>query len=833
MLGFRVLEAPVASIDPPAGAAPLASSAHGRVPTMCWLCTNDDHQLAQAFSSTVSAPAGAVSLPVLTLDAIVAQLRTSWGRSWENETYPRIGTTVAYAALTSTPNDPSPENGGFTAMTPLMAARAGEAFELWDDLVAIALTPYVGNPPAGAPIIQLAYSSTTEGGRTYQRAVDGSELGPNAYGGTSWGVTRNEIWLSSLWSTQDTTSALNRPGHGYYGGYGFATYLHEIGHALGLSHPGSYNAGKIMPTYAGNAEYAQDTLRYTVMSYFDAASDGSGTDHVPEGRIESRYPQTPMLHDIAAVQAIYGADTTTRAGNTTYGFNSTAGKDVYDFTKNTSPVIAIYDAGGNDTLDLSGFGAGSDRGQSVDLTPGSYSSVGGAMSNNLAIAFNTVIENAIGGSGDDILVGNAVANRLKGGPGNDTIYGGDGNDTLEGGVGADRLDGQGGADTFVFATLTDGGDVLVDVTPDDRIALKASGFALATGSLATAGVAFASAARATTAGPSLFIDPASDRLFFDADGIGAGAPVGLATLAWSAGRPSSLGSVGPRVDFETTGDFDGDGLFDLLWRDLSTGEAHVWTLGTGGVVSRTTVATVSSAYAVVGTGDFDGNGTSDVLWRNPTTGHTGAWLMRGGKPTDWLDLGTVASPWTVSGTGDFDGNGIDDVLWSNRTTQKAGAWLMSPGAPRDWLDLGSLNGWQVTGTGDFNADGLDDVLFANATTREVGAWRINNGRPGGWWEIGTLEAGWAIDAVADLDGDGIVDIHLRDASAGAAKGWRIDGGVLVGTLAQPALGRDWTVVGAGPLDRAAGADLVWHNAVTGAVIANGEALTVGNFLVVA
>jgi Ca2+-binding RTX toxin-like protein len=68
------------------------------------------------------------------------------------------------------------------------------------------------------------------------------------------------------------------------------------------------------------------------------------------------------------------------------------------------------------------------------------------------------VENAIGGAGNDFLVGNSKANRLTGGAGNDTLtgygavdqlYGGDGNDVAVGGAGADRLYGEAGNDRLV------------------------------------------------------------------------------------------------------------------------------------------------------------------------------------------------------------------------------------------------------------------------------------------------------------------------------------------------------------------------------------------------
>src|SRR5882757_2986753 len=137
--------------------------------------------------------------------------------------------------------------------------------------------------------------------------------------------------------------------------------------------------------------------------------------------ISAAMRSTPMVDDVAAIQAIYGADMTTRAGDTTYGFHSNAGRAVFDFTVDTTPIVTIWDAGGNDTLDLSGYSAN----QRIDLHAGTYSDVGG-MVNNVAIAYGVTIESAIGGSGNDTITGNDVNNVLRGNGGNDTIDGGAG-----------------------------------------------------------------------------------------------------------------------------------------------------------------------------------------------------------------------------------------------------------------------------------------------------------------------------------------------------------------------------------------------------------------------
>jgi Ca2+-binding RTX toxin-like protein len=313
-----------------------------------------------------------------------------------------------------------------------------------------------------------------------------------------------------------------------------------------LSHPGRYNAGEGGPiTYANSAEYAQDTRRFTIMSYFDADEDGSGTDmQTPGGR--DVFPSTPMLHDVLAVQALYGADMTTRTGDTTYGFNVSKDlkdRPVFDFTKNINPIVTIWDAGGRDTIDVSGFSTN----QIVDLREGGQSSVG-EQTNNLFIAFGAVIENAIGGPGSDWLIGNDQANRLVGGKGADTLEGkagGDilrgerGADTLIGGDGSDILFGGKGADTFVFDVFgegTQGLDRIKDFNPRaDLIAFDDAVFTALGAPGALVAGAFALGRIATETDDRILYDRKNGYLYYDADGSGGLDAVAIAKLA---GRPA-------------------------------------------------------------------------------------------------------------------------------------------------------------------------------------------------------------------------------------------------------------------------------------------------------
>src|SRR5262249_60424151 len=133
---------------------------------------------------------------------------------------------------------------------------------------------------------------------------------------------------------------------------------------------------------------------YSVMSYFG----GSDTGQSPGGFATD---VTPMLLDIYELQQIYGVNTTTRTDNTTYGFNSTAGS-IYSFSAGSTPEYCIWDAGGTDTLDCSGFS----QNQLINLNAGTLSNVGGG-TGNISIAIGAAIESAIGGSGADSLIASA------------------------------------------------------------------------------------------------------------------------------------------------------------------------------------------------------------------------------------------------------------------------------------------------------------------------------------------------------------------------------------------------------------------------------------------
>jgi serralysin len=363
-----------------------------------------------------------------------------------------------------------------------------EAIGYWDDVMA---TTFVETDSYHADL-NYANLASAPGTQAYSR-IPTTGLA-TTLGGQVAGIS-GDVWISA---SQASNFQFDE------GLYGMNTLVHETGHSLGLSHPGNYNFGPgFAVNYANGAEYAQDIRNYSIMSYWNPRDVGIQDHDYHMGTIA--YGATPMIHDILAVQKMYGADMTTRTGDTTYGFNAsadTAGRDALNFDLTPAPVMAIWDAGGNDTLDASGYATN----QIIDLTPGSLSSIGGVtlanaptlaevnanraiagyaplsqasydirMNNlrndpdagrlvdNVGIAYGAVIENAVGGSGNDTLLGNVANNVLTGNAGNDLIASGLGDDTLIGGIGDDTMLGGGGNDLFVVDA---GGDVVTELAGD-------------------------------------------------------------------------------------------------------------------------------------------------------------------------------------------------------------------------------------------------------------------------------------------------------------------------------------------------------------------------------
>ena len=601
--------------------------------------------------------------------------------------------TVTFAFRVSAPTMPT-DTTGFSQFSAQQIAATLQSLAAWSDVANITFTQVTdpgSNYSNNATILFGNYSSGQDGAAAFAY-LPGTSPG---FSGAS--AVQGDVWVNNSLSYNAAPVLY---------GYGTQTLLHEIGHAIGLSHPATYNASAGQSiTYGANAIYFEDSRQYTVMSYFREQETGAdfrlgGTQH---------FASAPLMDDIAAAQRLYGANTTTRTGDNTYGFNSNAGMPWFSATTSSSPLIfCVWDAGGTDTFDFSGYTVA----QVIDLRQGAFSSVGG-MIGNVSIALGAVIENVIGGTGADTIRGNSADNIIRGNGGADVI---------DGGLGSDTVVFSGARSSYTITwngrvgTVTATGQAAVTVTNVEFLQFSDMTIAAApTGGLIVGGDATNETISGTALGDTLGGLGGNDTVNgLDGDDYldgGSGADIlnggeGSDILIGGLGNDTLNGGNG--ID---TADYSGarSGITVNLATGLATGGAGADTLSgvenVTGTAQADTLTGDSNANILRGGGGADtiyGGGGDDQLFAGAPGEGGGAPDIIKGQSTANATIGTA-----VSLAGGFDLRTRDDV--ANSTTIPHATVVATAHGGVEYYAF-TVNGTNVAVTFDIDNANFDSTL---------------------------------------------------------------------------------------------------------------------------
>jgi len=333
-----------------------------------------------------------------------------WATNSFTYSFPTSG--AYYVGLSGAAYGSGEENAGFTAFNAVQQAATASILNMYSAVANVTFT-------------QITETSTQSATLRYA----GSSMPSTAWGYyPSVSPEGGDAWFNSTngWYTNPVV-----------GNYGWLTIIHETGHLLGLKHPQDASGA------FGAVPASVDSLEYTVMSYrsYIGASTTQGLTNATWS-----FPTTLMLYDIAALQYMYGANYNTNSGNTVYKWNPSTGQETINGVAQVAPggntiFMTLWDGGGNDTYDFSNYTTS----LNVNLQPGGWTTTSAAQLANLgnghtaignianAYLYNnnpaSLIENAIGGTGNDVITGNTANNKLTGGAGNDTLDGVSGTDT--------------------------------------------------------------------------------------------------------------------------------------------------------------------------------------------------------------------------------------------------------------------------------------------------------------------------------------------------------------------------------------------------------------------
>lgn len=236
------------------------------------------------------------------------------------------------------------------------------------------------------------------------------------------------------------------------------TLSHEVGHAMGLSHPDGSG---------GNLNYNNDA---TIMSYHSGqvSNDENGNAMGPQGldaqTLQQLYGESlahrdSNMHELNGEQQVRTI-VEMESGNQDAG-GGDGGIDVIRVTSNQDAIVNLNQ----------GAEHVSQVGNSRAWVVGDIENAQTAGGNDIVYGNN--LDNRIStSSGDDSIAGFGGDDSINGGTGNDLILGGDGNDIITMGAGNDEAYGGDGNDTYYIDHSDTGNKQIIDFSSEDRLVFE-------------------------------------------------------------------------------------------------------------------------------------------------------------------------------------------------------------------------------------------------------------------------------------------------------------------------------------------------------------------------
>ncbi|HEV3245287.1 MAG TPA: FG-GAP-like repeat-containing protein [Candidatus Paceibacterota bacterium] len=275
--------------------------------------------------------------------------------------------------------------------------------------------------------------------------------------------------------------------------------------------------------------------------------------------------------------------------------------------------------------------------------------------------------------------------------------------------------------------------------------------------------------------------------------------------------------VGPGWTLADTGDFNGDGKTDLLWRNTSGAFSEWQSTGSGFTSNVYTSSSVDNTWTLAAVADFNGDGKADLLWFQASTGTFTIWSSTGTGFTPNTYIGTVGSGWTPAGVGDFNGDGKADLVWWNASSSQFSIWSSTDSGFTPNAYVGEVTpGYTLAAVADFNGDGKADLLWFQASTGTLTEWQsVGSSFTPNVYQ-GSVSPGWTLAGTGDFNGEGKADILWFNASTSAFSVWDSTGTGFTPNAYQGSITPGMAIVGVGDFNGDGMAGFLTFNASAGA-----------------